>query len=393
MNSNLPKRKASKGTVQVLVSNDRLQLRFRYAGKRHYLSVGLPDTSVNRKVAEQKARQIELDIISGNFDETLAKYKPHSALSTASPDITPKITPKLKDVWERYVEYKTPHTSPKTLNGTYQPVAAHIGKCQTDGFKDVLKFRMELLQVTTESQARRTLMQLSAACKWAMQHGLIESNPFGGMYKTLRATQPNPPMAFSVEERDAIIAAFEQDKRKGINYRSYTPFVKFLFWTGCRPCEAIGLRWGSIAPDCSKIHFHESIVEVSGVLARRPETKTGVKRWFNCQGTRLQSLLLSIRPENPEPDALVFPSPRGGAIRENNFKDRAWDSILNALNLSAKNGIKMTPYNARDTFITLQATQGHSSTKIARWVGNSSKVIEEKYLDKLKLEHLRPTDI
>ncbi|MEB3230195.1 MAG: DUF3596 domain-containing protein [Leptolyngbyaceae bacterium] len=393
MNSDLLKRKASKGTVQVLVSNDRLQLRFRYGGKRHYISVGLPDTSINRKAAEQRARQIELDIISGNFDESLEKYKPQSALSTVVLDITPKVTPKLKEVWAKYVEYKSPNASPKTINGTYEPVTAHIGKCSTDGLEDPLKFRMELLQVTTESQVRRSLMQLSAACKWAMQHGLVEVNPFEGMYKSLKATQPNPPVAFSVEERDAIIHTFENDTRPGINYRHYAPFIKFLFWTGCRPCEAVGLHWGSITPDCSKIHFHESIVEVSGVLTHRKETKTGVNRWFNCQGTRLQTMLQTIKPKNIQSDDLVFPSPRGGIIRESNFSDRAWNKALTSLGLETKNGVKMTLYNTRDTFITLQATQGHSSTKIARWVGNSSKVIEEKYLDKLKLEHLRPTDI
>lgn len=393
MYSKTSKGKASKGSVVVHISHERLQLRFRIAGQRKYVSLGLSDTPENRKLAEMKAKQIELDILSGHFDETLASYKLQSVLSVASPDITPKPTPKLKNVWEQYLEYKTPHASPKTINGTYLPVSAHIGRCKTNGLQDPLKFRMELLQATTESQARRTLMQLSAACKWGMQHGLVESNPFEGMYKALKSTKPNPPTAFSVEERDAIIVAFEQDSRPGMTYQHYAPFVKFLFWTGCRPSEAIGLRWGSLPPDCSKIHFHESIVEVSGVLTHRAETKTGTNRWFNCQGTRLQKLLQSIRPENPEPDSLVFPSPKGGAIRESNFKDRAWNKVLGGLKLDVKNGFKMTPYNARDTFITLQATQGHSSTKIARWVGNSSQVIEEKYLDKLKLEHLRPTDI
>ena len=393
MYSKTPGGKASKGSVVVISSHDRLQLRFRTAGQRRYVSLGLSDTPEHRKLAEMKAKQIELDILSGHFDETLESYKLQSVMSVASPDITPKATPKLKEVWEQYLEYKSPNASPATLNGTYLPVSSHLRKISTDGLKDPLKFRMGLLQVTTESQARRTLMQLSAACTWGMQHGLIETNPFQGMYKALKPTRPNPPIAFSVEERDAIIAAFEQDSRPGMTYRHYAPFVKFLFWTGCRPCEAIGLRWGSVLPDCSKIYFHESVVEVSGTLTHRTTTKTGVKRWFNCQGTRLQSLLQSMRPETPDPDALVFPAPKGGAIRESNFKDRAWDKILANLDLTFKNGIKMTPYNARDTFITLQATQGHSSTKIARWVGNSSKVIEEKYLDKLKLEHLRPTDI
>ncbi|BAY20270.1 phage integrase family protein [Calothrix sp. NIES-2100] len=78
MNSKISAAKALKGNVQVISSNNRLQLRFSFAGKRHYLSMGLPDTIVNRKAAEAKARQIELDILSGNFDPTLAKYKHHT---------------------------------------------------------------------------------------------------------------------------------------------------------------------------------------------------------------------------------------------------------------------------------------------------------------------------
>jgi len=41
------------------------------------LYVGLPD-KVNRTVAEAKARIIEGDLATGNFDLTLRKYKPES---------------------------------------------------------------------------------------------------------------------------------------------------------------------------------------------------------------------------------------------------------------------------------------------------------------------------
>ncbi|NET34864.1 MAG: DUF3596 domain-containing protein [Cyanothece sp. SIO1E1] len=386
------RQKAKKGTVQLKNSNDRLQLVFSWQGQRYYLSLGLPDTSINRKLAEQKARQIELDFVSGNFDSSLDKYRPQSVLRTQQPDITPKLTPKLKSIWAQYMEYKSPNVSPKTINGTYEPVTAHLSKCKTDGLQNPIKFRMELLQVTTESQARRSLMQLSAACKWGLRHKLIDHNPLEGMYLELSATQPPPPIAFSVEERDRIIDAFENDVRPGMNYRHYAPFIKFLFWTGCRPSEAIGLRWGSVASDCSKVHFHESIVEISGKLEKRKEDKTGVKRWFSCP-TRLQQLLKSIRPKVPDPQTLVFLSPKGKTLIESNFADRAWTKILTKLGLESKDGIKMTPYNCRDTFITLQALQGHSSTTIARWVGNSSQVIEQRYLDKMKLDHLRPTDV
>lgn len=398
-----PSGKNQKGTVTIEAFRGRLRLRFRFNGQRYSLGLGLPDSKTNRRVAEIRARQIEddmrLQLAHGGdyFDSTLAKYKPETALSVSEPDIKPKYTPQLKTLWQEYVGYKSLNASPKTINGTYQPVTSYLEKCSTDGLQDALKFRMELLQVTTQSQARRALMQLSACCNWAVRHGMVDTNPLEGMYKELEPTKPVPPMSFTVEERDRIITAFEKDTRPGINYQHYAPFIKFLFWTGCRPCEAIGLRWGSVTPDCSRVHFHESIVEVSGKLISRQTTKTGVARWFSCT-PRLQALLQSIRPQNPDPATLVFPSPKGKAISETNFSDRAWKAILTSLGLEIKDGVKMTPYNCRDTFITLQAMPidgrpGNSSTTIARWVGNSSKVIEEKYLDKLRLEQLRPTEI
>ncbi len=55
-----------KGTVNVEVFNSRLRLAWSWQGKRFWLYVGLPDTTANRKVAEIKARTIELDIASNN---------------------------------------------------------------------------------------------------------------------------------------------------------------------------------------------------------------------------------------------------------------------------------------------------------------------------------------
>ncbi|MEB3358850.1 MAG: DUF3596 domain-containing protein, partial [Synechococcales bacterium] len=381
------RRKAKVGTVTVRNSNNRLQLVFTYLGKRHFVSLGLAYSPLNLRKAQEIAFEVQRDIEYGEFDATYQKYR---SLSNPTPDATPSgRRSKLVTLWEKYVEYLRPNASPKTINGTYDPVTAHLQKCKTDGLLDPLKFRQELLKVTTQSQARRTLMQLSAACKWGLKHRMVAANPFEGMYLELEPTKAPPPVAYSAEERDQIIHAFETHQGRGFSYRHYAPFVKFLFWTGCRPCEAVGLRWGSVTPDCDKVHFHESIVEVSGKKERRQETKTSVKRWFTCT-PRLQVLLQSIRPESPDPDALVFPAPKGGAISEKNFNQRGWHEIVSSLGLQSKEGIDMTPYNCRDTFITLQALAGYSSTTIARWVGNSSKVIEERYLDKLKMAKLRP---
>ncbi|MGD1861600.1 MAG: Arm DNA-binding domain-containing protein [Leptolyngbyaceae cyanobacterium] len=384
------RRKAKVGTVTVRNSNNRLQLVFTHLGKRHFVSLGLAHSPLNMKKAQEIAFEVQRDIEYGEFDATYQKYR---SLSNPTPDAAPSgRRSKLITLWEKYVEYLRPNASPKTINGTYDPVTAHLQKCKTDGLLDPLKFRQELLKVTTQSQARRTLMQLSAACKWGLKHRMVAANPFEGMYLELEPTKAPPPVAYSAEERDQIIQAFETHQGRGFTYQHYVPFVKFLFWTGCRPCEAVGLRWGSVTLDCDKVHFHESIVEVSGKKERRQETKTSVKRWFTCP-PRLQALLQEIRPEAPDPEALVFPAPKGGAISEKNFNQRGWHGVLSSLGLQNKEGIDMTLYNCRDTFITLQALAGYSSTTIARWVGNSSQVIEERYLDKLKMASLRPADV
>jgi len=78
MQSKISSSKSVKGSVVVLNSHDRLQLRFRFGGKRHYISLGLTDSAINRKFAELKAAEIEQDILKEKFDKTLEKYKPAS---------------------------------------------------------------------------------------------------------------------------------------------------------------------------------------------------------------------------------------------------------------------------------------------------------------------------
>ncbi len=66
--------KAKRGTVTVEGFRGMLRLRWSFKGKRHGFSLGVPDTVVNRIVAEGKARVIEGDMVTGNFDESLVKY-------------------------------------------------------------------------------------------------------------------------------------------------------------------------------------------------------------------------------------------------------------------------------------------------------------------------------
>jgi integrase len=185
-----------------------------------------------------------------------------------------------------------------------------------------------------------------------------------GMTRTIKVVKEDEIDPFTREEMISIIQGFENDPY----YTHYTPFVKFLFLTGYRTSEAIGLCWKHIAQDLSFIWFVEAVVE-----GYRKDTKTKRKRKFPCNES-LQSLLDSIHLEEIHPDAPIFPSPKGKLIDSHNFLNRAWTKVLE------KQGIRYRcQYQTRHTFITNCIEQGIPIPQIARWVGNSPEVILRHY--------------
>jgi integrase len=68
-------RRALKGTVAVQSDSGWLRLRWSWGRKRYTMAIGLPDTKINRIVAERRAKLIEQDIATDQFDPTLSKYR------------------------------------------------------------------------------------------------------------------------------------------------------------------------------------------------------------------------------------------------------------------------------------------------------------------------------
>lgn len=311
--------KGSKGSVGVEAFQGRLRLRLPrelFAGKQKYLTLGLPDTDVNRRVAEAKASLIEADIRLERFDYTLVKYgkqPSQTQLTVVEALKTPSLS--LTELWAKYFDNKRSSLKPKTLE-KYENFAKLFAKLGNLSANDALAVKKKLESITTTSRIRDALMYLSAACKWGMKHNLVTSNPFDGMYQEM----PKPkymidptPNAFSEDERDKIIEAFKHDRRKGMNYHSYAPFVEFLFLTGCRPSEAVGLKWKHISEDCASVSFEGSLVQIGNKRVESKGSKNNKTRKLTIS-PRLQALLLSIKPENCNPESFVFPSPDDGSI-------------------------------------------------------------------------------
>ena len=332
MHSLTPTGKAPKGTVKVIESHGRLQLRFRYADKRFTFSIGLPDTPTNRIAAERKAQEVYLDIVSGNFDPTLKKYKPECALSVESPDIEPKVIPQASDLLAKYIEDKVSSWKVTTL-GDRQNLARQLSKIPETLITDALTVKAELEKVTTNDQVRRVLIQLNAACVWGGKHKIINTNPYVGMAvempKPRYQLEPQPD-AFSEEERDQVIQAFKEHNgtwngrgMAGIGYSHYASLVEFWVLKGCRPSEGIALKGKHVSEDGRMIHFEEDVTMAGvGRPTRVDGSKNNKTLRFPCS-ERLQALLLAIRPDAPNADALVFPSPTGNVIHYNTFNRRA----------------------------------------------------------------------
>lgn len=103
-------------------------------------------------------------------------------------------------------------------------------------------------------------------------------------------------------------------------------------------------------------------------------------------GKQLRELLESIQSENITPESLVFPRHKGGWIDAHNFRNRAWKTILNSLNIEYRK-----PYQTRHTFISQQKANGVEDTQIKNWVGTSLKMIHEHYAGTIK--HVQVTEM
>ncbi|MCL1474410.1 tyrosine-type recombinase/integrase [Argonema antarcticum] len=350
--------KNAKGSVVVCVRKGMLCLQFPrhlFGGTQKYLYLQIPDTPINRQSASARARAIEADIAFDKFDDTLESYKPLA--------IKPDTSPGLNALWEKYTAVKAKTLSHSTIDREFKRIANHINKLPSDRLKDARKMRKYLIENLNPKSAKKVLMYLSACCEWAKEEELVLSNPFNELPK-LKIKSSRTINPFSKAERDQIIAAFESS----YYYKHYTGFVRFLFLTGCRTGEAVGLQWKHISPDLKTITFSESVV-----YGKRKSTKTDTVRKFPVN-EQLYALLVAIRPVTPSPDALVFPSPTGIPIDAHNFLNKAWKTVLGTLPIEYR-----TQYTTRHTFASLCLEAGVKINQIAEWIGNSPETIWKHY--------------
>jgi integrase len=264
----------------------------------------------------------------------------------------------------------------------YAKVGRAIKKFPSQSLDDASKIRDYLLVNRTPDAAKRILVQLNACCSWAVAEKLISDNPFRNMKIKIPKglSEDNDINPFSKEERDLIIQSFANSRY----YRHYTNYVRFMFFTGCRPSEAIGLQWKHIGE--SVIKFRQGVVIGKKGLTLKPYLKTQKKRDFPIT-PEVRAILDDAKPEAVNPEDFIFASPEGVFIDQHNFATRGWQRILEKCGISYRK-----PYQTRHTFITLCVEAHINSTAIGRWTGTSSNMIDKHY-GATNFTNLRPPDL
>ena len=370
--------KAAKGSVQVQVVKGRLRLCWRYEGIRYWLPLGYPDEPRYRKMAQFKASQIEGDILYSRFDPAdIQKYRSAPLGSPKSPELP---SASLREIWAGFVDWKRSQCSPSTMKSQYQNFTRHIQKFPIDNPYEAVQIQNYLLRraaagETTIGVVKRLLVALGDMGKWAVKQKLLESNPFAGMSGEIRISrsvgdEEEDIDPFTAEERDRIIQKFKGNRY----YAHYTPMVEFLFRTGCRPSEALALTWRQIGKGYKTILFDQALVEGENGFQIKRGLKTQERRTIVLNES-LQNLLRARRTSESKPDGLIFPAPKGGLLKFQNFAKRGWATILRACGLDYRN-----PYQTRHTFITLALQGGMHAKDIAQLVGSSAEMIHKHYL-------------
>jgi integrase len=406
--------------VEVTIESYRGKLRLRIPAKifgtYKYIYTRRPDTEEGRTQARRQALLIEEDIANGQLDTSLEKYRPRkeqtylSVVEEANKPIPAlkfedlkrkldtgepifgfeKRNPALPELWQRYVKYRSFQVSETTLRLNYTRISSHLDKCPYKSLNKAIEIRYYLVRKTSPYTAKRVLTQLNACCNWAVESKLIDKNPFIGMagkIKTPDKAQENID-PFTKHEREAIIKGFEDHPV----YNHYANFVKFLFMTGCRSSEAVGLKWKHIDSSFNFITFSEAVVNASGEKIRK-DNKTHRIRKFPCN-SELQELLRSIKPAKVTGEDLVFTSLTGDEINIHTFNARCWKGCMERgvckegiVSKLVREGLveRYRPqYQTRHTFITICVEAGIPPARVAEWVGNTPEIIMRCYCGTLK---------
>ena len=233
--------------------------------------------------------------------------------------------------------------------------------------------RVESDDYLSRQTVKLVLSLLHRILEEAILDEVLETNPARGH------RLPRPVVDADAEEKWTFLTAAEIDQLfdcPNLSAKAHTVFEVAIF-TGLRQGELWGLRWGDLTLDAER---PEAVARHS----YEGPTKAGKLRRFPLLPRAAQALRrLREQSADTSPEALVFPSPRGGMHGEG--YDAGWSTYSRA-----KAGIRreVVFHSFRHTCAShlLQGTWGRawSLAEVRDYLGHSSVTVTERYA------HLQP---
>lgn len=369
--------KSRRGEISITDFQGRIRLRWRVNGHRYSLNLPFAYAPENLHYATVKVAEIKLDILKGSFDNTLERYKPK--IETPVPVIKNKILAETKELYlsdlaDKFSEW-TAQIKNVNIDHSIDYFGVHrvIKRYGRIPLTEVAgKISAEKWAVTTYN---KRLHILSAFFTWLVDCGIVISNPLVHISKrrdkTKKKNERRKPL--SEAEISSFLEAIMLDTfchpSAPVKHSYYYPFLKFIFLTGVRNAEAIGLR-------VKRVDFNQGHIEISEALARTNKgtcnaariskgTKTGNTRYIPLN-EELSNLLLPL-VTGKDDDSFVFISPRGFAIDDRMLKRRIIKPVMIELGIGDRD-----LYAARHSFGTRAVQQGMAITDVAYLLGHST---------------------
>jgi integrase len=350
-----------------------LIIRWRFEGKKFHKTLSKHNNPIGRKNAEMMMASIEKDIMCGRFDPSLYSQKGKD-LKQAIDTLT-AVSLFAKYAEHRMLERELSNSSRERFKAIGSKLRQLLGdeflasRLTTEIAADTIGRWSETVSDRT---ARAYLFDLSAAWDWGRKEGSIECevNPWSKSLDRLRKKLPTPkkPKPFTEDELRAIVSAFVLLPP---SYSHYKDLVIFISQTACRFGEMAALRWGDVDDSFKVVTFRSGVSR--GHL--RDTTKTGEIRVVMLTPTLIGILKDRHRKTNPLPSELVFPSPKGKFLRDNNFRNRIYIPILKAAGVEYRR-----PYTYRHSGISHSVKEGVSIADLSAQTGHSAKTLMSTYL-------------
>lgn len=198
--------------------------------------------------------------------------------------------------------------------------------------------------------------------KWCIKHGYAKTNPFDDIPRR-KISEPNPKREpYQDEEILAILKALHDCPH---TRKYYYPFVKFMFLTGTRNGEALGLK-------VKNINFERRFIHIEKSYSRQITGKKILKSTKTSKGNRYIPLSDELR-ELLEPicakktlEEFVFTTRDGTPINDHNFQLRIFKPLLKDLKIPER-----VLYACRHTFGTIAVEQNIDILSVAYLMGHS----------------------